>query len=567
MQGYVGALGKSSQAIPYFMITISKVERSEKERIMQTQGPEHSPYGLENHGIHNINSVYWNLSTSLLYEEAIRRREGRLAHLGPLVVRTGHYTGRSPNDKFLVREPSSEDKIAWGKVNRPMEIAQFQTLHQRLLAYLQGKDLFVQDCFSGADPAYRLPIRIITETAWHSLFARNMFIQASHEEAVAHVPAFTVIAAPGFHAIPELDGTHSEVFVVIHFGLGLVLIGGSQYAGEIKKAIFTVMNYLLPLKNVLSMHCSANIGPNNDVAVFFGLSGTGKTTLSADPNRKLIGDDEHGWSDRGVFNLEGGCYAKVINLSAVAEPEIYETTRRFGTILENVAFDSASGRLDLDNAELTENTRAAYPLRHIPNAAPGGMGGHPTNIIMLTADAFGVLPPIAKLTPEQAMYHFLSGYTAKVAGTEKGVTEPQATFSPCFGAPFMALTPTVYANLLGDNSAKHNVNVWLVNTGWSGGPYGVGQRMKIAYTRAIVQAALNGDLTNVPTTLDPIFGVALPTACEGVPAEILNPRNTWADKAAYDTQARKLASMFIENAKTFSGDAADIIRKAGPHIS
>ena len=531
---------------------------------MDAPGTTRSEKGLEPHGIRNINAVYWNLSTPRLYEEAIRRREGRLAHLGPLVVRTGQYTGRSPNDKFIVREPSSLDKIWWGKVNQPMTPDTFEALRRRMLAYLQGKDLFVQDCFAGADPAYRLPIRVITETAWHNLFARNIFIQAKPAELAAHVPQFTVLHTPNFHAIPELDSTRSEVFVVINFGQRLVLIGGTQYAGEIKKSIFTVLNYLLPQQNVLSMHCSANSGPEGDVAIFFGLSGTGKTTLSADPTRTLIGDDEHGWSERGVFNFEGGCYAKVIHLSAQAEPEIYQTTRRFGTILENVAFDSATGRLDLDDDSLTENTRAAYPISHIPNATRAGVGGHPANIIMLTADAFGVLPPLARLTPAQAMYYFLSGYTAKVAGTEKGVTEPQATFSTCFGAPFMALAPTVYARLLGEKIARHRVHVWLVNTGWSGGPYGVGTRMPIAHTRAMVHAALNGALRDVPTRPDPIFGVAVPTACPGVPAEVLNPRATWDDPAAYDAQARKLAAMFVENFAAYTDQVAPEVCAAGP---
>lgn len=533
---------------------------------MQTQGEFQSQYGLENHGIQNVNTVYWNLATSLLYEEAIRRREGRLIHLGPLVVRTGQHTGRSPNDKFIVREPGSEDKIWWGKVNKGLDPTQFEGLRRRMLAYLQGKDLFVQDCFAGADPQYRLPIRVITETAWHNLFARNMFIQARPEELAAHIPQFTVINAPGFHADPDTDGTRSVVFIVIHFGKKLVLIGGTQYAGEIKKSIFTVLNYLLPQQDVLSMHCSANIGLNGDVAIFFGLSGTGKTTLSADPNRTLIGDDEHGWSERGVFNFEGGCYAKVIRLSAQAEPEIYETTRRFGTILENVAFDSDTGRLNLDDDSLTENTRAAYPISHIPNATREGLGGQPANIIMLTADAFGVLPPIAKLTPAQAMYHFLSGYTAKVAGTEKGVTEPQATFSACFGAPFMALSPTVYANLLGEKITGHDVNVWLVNTGWSGGPYGVGQRMKIGYTRAMVHAALKGALDDVPTTPDPNFGIAVPATCPDVPADVLNPRHTWDNKDAYDAQARKLAGMFVENFRAFADQVPAEVRAAGPQL-
>ena len=531
---------------------------------MLTQSATQSQYGLEHHGIQNVNDVYWNLSTPRLYEEAIRRREGRVAHLGPLVVRTGQHTGRSPNDKFIVKEPSSADKVWWGKVNRPVTPEQFEVLRKRLLAYLQGKDLFVQDCFAGADPQYRLPIRVVTETAWHSLFARDMFIQTTPEEAATHTPEFTVISAPNFHADPEIDGTRSEVFIALNFAQRTVLIGGTQYAGEIKKSIFTVLNYLLPQQHVLSMHCSASIGPKGDVAVFFGLSGTGKTTLSADPTRTLIGDDEHGWSDRGVFNFEGGCYAKVIRLSPTAEPEIFETTRRFGTLLENVAFDSDTGRLNLDDDSLTENTRAAYPISHIPNATRDGLGGHPTNIIMLTADAFGVLPPIARLTPAQAMYHFLSGYTAKVAGTEKGVTEPSATFSTCFGAPFMALSPTVYANLLGEKLAQHKVKVWLVNTGWSGGPYGVGQRIPIAHTRAMVQAALSGALDTVPTTPDPNFGVAVPSRCPNVPTEVLNPRHTWADHAAYDVQARKLAGMFTENFKAFVDQVPPAVRVAGP---
>jgi phosphoenolpyruvate carboxykinase (ATP) len=392
-----------------------------------------------------------------------------------------------------------------------------------------------------------------------------MFIQATADELAQHVPQFTVIHAPNFHAIQDVDGTHSEVFIVVHFGEKLVLIGGTHYAGEMKKAVFSVMNFLLPQQRVLTMHSSANIGPGGETAIFFGLSGTGKTTLSADASRTLIGDDEHGWSDRGVFNLEGGCYAKVIRLSPAAEPEIYETTRRFGTILENVALDSASGRLNLDDASLTENTRAAYPISHIANATRGGMGGHPTCIIMLTADAFGVLPPIARLTPAQAMYHFLSGYTAKVAGTEKGVTEPQATFSACFGAPFMSLSPGVYATLLGEKIAAHNVDVWLVNTGWSGGPSGVGHRMSIAYTRAMVRAALTGALADIPTRSDPVFGVAVPTACPDVPAQVLDPRSTWSDPQAYDAQAHKLAAMFNANFNAFAASVSEDVRTAGPH--
>jgi len=533
---------------------------------MQQMGRVHSPYGLEQQGIMNVGSVWWNLSTPVLYEEAVRRREVVITHLGPLAVRTGQYTGRSPQDKFIVREPSSEDRIWWDTNNRSIDQAQFEILRNRLLAYLQGKDLFVQDCFVGADPEYRIPIRVITETAWHNLFARNMFIHATAEELAAHAPDFTVIHAPHFHAVPELDGTNSEAFIVVNFGQGLVLVGGTSYAGELKKSVFTVLNYVLPQKQVLSMHCSANAGPAGDVALFFGLSGTGKTTLSAVADRSLIGDDEHGWSDRGIFTFEGGCYAKVIRLSPEAEPEIYQATRRFGAILENVAVDTVSRLTDLDDAALTENTRACYPLSFMPNASSEGVAGHPTNIVMLTADAFGVMPPIARLTAAQATYHFLSGYTAKVAGTERGIVEPQAIFSACFGAPFMPLHPKVYAKLLRQKVTRHKVHVWLVNTGWSGGPYGVGQRMAIAYTRAMVRAALSGALADVPSEEDPIFGIQVPTACPDVPAEVLKPRTTWSDAEAYDTQARKLAAMFADNFKQFAGQVPAEVRKAGPSV-
>ncbi|WP_449245422.1 phosphoenolpyruvate carboxykinase [Desulfobacca acetoxidans] len=533
---------------------------------MDIQNPLVSHYGLDNHGIKNVNFVYWNLASPLLYEEIIRRREGRLAHLGPLVVRTGEHTGRAPNDKFIVREASSEDKIWWGQVNKSMSPEQFSALHHRLLAYLQGKDLFVQDCFAGADRRYRVPIRVITEMAWQCLFARNMFKQGTPEELLHHVPEFTMICAPHFHAVPEVDGTRSDVFIVIHFGKKLVLVGGTQYAGEIKKSIFTVINYLLPQQKILSMHCSANVGAKGDAAIFFGLSGTGKTTLSADPSRTLVGDDEHGWSKDGIFNIEGGCYAKVIRLSPTAEPDIYQTTRRFGTILENVGFDNNTARIDLNDDSLTENTRASYPISHISNATREGVCGHPRNIIMLTCDAFGVLPPVAKLTPKQAVYHFLSGYTAKVAGTEKGINEPTATFSTCFGAPFMVLSPTVYADLLQDRIHHHKVSVWLINTGWSGGPYGVGKRMEIAYTRAIIHAALGGVLDQIPTIAEPFFGLPIPTTCPGVPEEVLNPRRTWADQAAYDAQARKLAGMFIDNFTMFDALVAPEIKQAGPSL-
>lgn len=525
-----------------------------------------SHYGLEHHGIKNVNFVYWNLSTPLLYEEIIRRREGRLAHLGPLVVRTGEHTGRAPNDKYIVREPSSEDKIWWGPINQAMTPEQFAGLHHRLLSFLEGKDLFVQDCYAGADKDFRVSIRVVSETAWHNLFTRNMFKLATTAELTRHIPEFTLICAPNFHAKPEVDQTRSVVCIVIHFGLKLILVCGTQYAGEVKKAIFTVMNYLLPQKRVLSMHCAANVGPRGDAAIFFGLSGTGKTTLSADPSRTLIGDDEHGWSDNGIFNIEGGCYAKVIRLNPQAEPDIYQTTRRFGTILENVGFDTQTGRIDLDDDSLTENTRASYPISHIHNASRDGCCGHPRNIIFLTCDAFGVLPPVAKLTPAQAVYHFLSGYTAKVAGTEKGITEPSATFSTCFGAPFMALPPRVYAELLQEKIARHNVAVWLINTGWSGGPYGVGKRMEIAYTRAIVNAALAGTLSDSLTISEPFFGLAIPRSCPDVPDEVLNPRTTWSDPQAYDARARTLAAMFRENFSLFADSVGPDIRAAGPQI-
>jgi phosphoenolpyruvate carboxykinase (ATP) len=516
-------------------------------------------------GLKNLGNVYWNLSSPALYEEVVRRREGWISHLGPLVVHTGHHTGRSPNDKFIVREPSSEARIAWGKINRPMESAKFETLYAKLCAFFQGRDLFVQNLFGGADPRYRLPVRVISDYAWHNLFARNLLIQP--EEPIVHASpeTFTIIDSPRFHAFPETDGTNSEVFIVINFARRVAIIGGTTYAGEIKKSVFSVLNYFLPEQGVLPMHCSANTGRDGDTALFFGLSGTGKTTLSADADRSLIGDDEHGWSDKGVFNFEGGCYAKVIRLSQEAEPDIYQTTRMFGTVLENVIIDSSSRHIDLDDASLTENTRAAYPLSHIGHHVPSGMGGHPKNVVMLTCDAFGVMPPIAKLSPSQAMYHFLSGYTAKVAGTEKGVgNEPQTTFSTCFGAPFMPLEPTVYARMLGERIAQHKSDTWLVNTGWSGGPYGVGSRMKIGFTRAMVRAALNGSLAAIPMEHDPVFGLSVPASCPDVAEELLNPRNTWRDKSRYDAKARELAGKFKKNFEQFAGSASAEIRQAGP---
>jgi len=529
--------------------------------------PPRSVHGLEAQGIVNPGPVWWNLTTAALYEAVIQRQEGLIAHLGPLVVNTGKYTGRSPQDKFVVREASSEANIWWGTVNRPLSEAHFDALHQRLLAELAGQELFVQDCWAGADPRYRLPLRVITTYAWHSLFARNLFLRATPDELRQHRPDFTIIDVPRFTAIPERDGTRSSTVIAINFAKRLVLIGGTEYAGEIKKSVFTILNYLLPLRGVLPMHCSANVGQRGDVAIFFGLSGTGKTTLSADPERTLIGDDEHGWTDEGIFNFEGGCYAKVINLSREAEPAIYSTTRRFGTVLENVVIDPATRRLDLADDRLTENTRAAYPLGYIPNASPVGQTGHPRTIIFLAADAFGVLPPISRLTPAQAMYHFLSGYTARVAGTERGVTEPQATFSTCFGAPFLPLRPTVYADLLGEKIERHGVQVWLVNTGWTGGPYGVGHRMPIAHTRAMIAAALNGDLAGAPMRADPIFGVQVPLTCPSVPAAVLDPRSTWADPAAYDAQARKLAAMFARNFEPFAAQVSAEVRAAGPRTA
>lgn len=520
---------------------------------------------LEADGLTGINNLFYNLNTPALYEQAIRRREALIAHHGPLVTRTGQHTGRSPNDKFIVREPSSNDDIWWGNVNRGIDEKYFDKIYAKMRSYVRGKDLYVQDVYAGTDEKYRLPVRIITETAWHNLFARNMFVlPKSKDEFVDHHPEFTVLNLPYFQADPEEDGTNSPVFIIVHFSKKIILIGGTSYAGEIKKSVFSVMNYILPKKGVLSMHCSANVGENDDVAVLFGLSGTGKTTLSADPKRRLIGDDEHGWSDDGVFNFEGGCYAKVINLSKEAEPDIYECTRKFGTILENVQMDIQTRRLDLFDSSLTENTRASYPITHISNIEISGKAGHPKNIVMLTADAFGVLPPISRLTKEQAMYHFISGYTAKVAGTEKGVTEPKATFSACFGAPFMALHPSRYAELLGKKMEEHGTKVWLINTGWSGGPYGVGSRIKIAYTRRMLEAALNGELDNVEYWKDEFFGLNVPSHIEGIPDEILNPKSTWDDKEAYDEQAKKLAGMFKENFKEFEEYVTEEIKAAGP---
>jgi phosphoenolpyruvate carboxykinase (ATP) len=512
-----------------------------------------------------IATLHRNLPAARLYEEIVRRNEGVISAHGAMIVDTGEHTGRAAKDKAIVREPSSEKNIWWGEVNKEFSQEKFNALRDRMLAHVCGRDLFVQETFAGADPRYRLPVRVVTELAWHSLFARALF-RTGEPSSPDDRPPFTILNVPSFRAVPERDGTRSETFILLDFSQRLILIGGTSYAGETKKSVFTIMNYLLPLEGVMSMHCSANVGEAGDVAVFFGLSGTGKTTLSADPERKLIGDDEHGWSDAGVFNYEGGCYAKVIRLNPAAEPDIYRTTRMFETVLENVMYDATTRELNLDDASKTENTRAAYPLTSIPNIVPSGRAGHPKNIIMLTADAFGVLPPVSKLTLEQAMYHFLSGYTAKVAGTERGLgKEPEATFSTCFGAPFMVLHPSVYADLLGKKIAEHNSRCWLVNTGWSGGSFsGGGHRMKLAYTRAMIRAILNGSLEKMDTRPDPVFGVHVPVACPDVPAEILTPRNTWADKADYDRHARELAARFNENFKKYADGVSAAVRAAAP---
>ncbi len=509
--------------------------------------------------------AHWNLSPSALYEHAIRRGEAEIAAGGPLVARTGAHTGRSPNDKFIVCDATTETTVWWGNVNRPIERARFDAIKTRLFDYLRSRELFVLDCFGGADPVNRLPVRVISEYAWHSLFARNLFIQPKPGELASHRPEFTIVQAPGFHADPKTDGVNSPTVILVDFTQRLVLIGGTSYAGECKKSVFTILNFLLPAKAILPMHCSVNVGPKGDSAIFFGLSGTGKTTLSADPHRMLIGDDEHGWSTNGLFNFEGGCYAKVIRLSREAEPEIHATTRMFGTVLENVMMDPLTRELDLDDASLTENTRGAYPLSFIPNASLDGVAGHPKNVIMLTADAFGVLPPIAKLSPAQAMYHFLTGYTAKVAGTEKGLgKEPQATFSTCFGAPFMPRHPSVYARMLRERIEQTGASCWLVNTGWTGGAFGTGERMRIAYTRALLRAALDGELERVPLSRDNLFGLAVPQSCPGVPNEVLNPRGTWRDKSAYDSQARDLVGRFHKNFTQFEGHVGDEVKAAAP---
>ena len=510
-------------------------------------------------------TIFRNLSAPVLYEHALANKEAEAAVGGALCARTGKHTARSPRDRFVVKEPSCEKNVWWSDQNEAIDEAVFEKLYGKLQSYLSDKDLYQRDCYAGSDPKNRLGVRVYTELAWHSLFAGHMLIEPSASELSSFTPGFTIICVPSFTAMPQVDGTRGGAFILLNFKRKTVLIGGTAYAGEIKKAVFTVMNYLLPLKGVMPMHCSANVGKAEDTAIFFGLSGTGKTTLSSDPLRRLIGDDEHGWSDNGVFNFEGGCYAKVINLSAEAEPQIYATTGRFGTILENVVYDKHTRKLDLNDGSLTENTRAAYPLEFIDNAIKGAAFPHPKNIVMLTYDAFGVLPPIAKLSYAQAMYHFISGYTAKVANTEMGIKEPKATFSTCFGAPFMLHHPSVYAELLEKKMKDNKADCWLINTGLCGGPYGVGKRMSIKHTRALLNSALDGKLAKVAFTKDPVFGFEIPAECPGVPAAILNPREAWADKALYDAKYKQLAGLFAYNFKKFNV-TSKAIAKAGPKI-
>ena len=521
---------------------------------------------LSGTGVETTASVHANLTAPQLIAHAIRRKEGHLSADGALIVRTGSHTGRSAQDKFVADEPDSTDEVWWGKVNQKLPAEKFSALRARVQAYFHGKQLFTQDLYAGADPATRLRIRVVSTNAWHALFARNILLRPSPHELAGFAPDYVLLHAPDFHADPEFDGVRSGTAIALSFGQKMIVIAGTQYAGEIKKSVFTVMNWTLPAEGTLSMHCSANIGADGDVALFFGLSGTGKTTLSCDGTRRLIGDDEHGWGPDGVFNLEGGCYAKVIHLSEEAEPQIWRATHRFGTVLENVVADPC-GRLDLDDATYTENTRACYPIDYVPGTELSGRGGHPRNLVMLTADAFGVLPPMAKLTPAQAMYHFLSGYTARVAGTETGVgNEPQATFSTCFGAPFLPRRPEVYGRMLEDLIARHGVDCWLVNTGWSGGPYGVGERMSIKHTRALLDAALDGSLARVRFAPEPFFGLMVPEAAPGIPSEVLQPRRSWPDADAYDRAATQVAERFERNFASFADHVGDDVKAAAIRV-
>jgi phosphoenolpyruvate carboxykinase (ATP) len=533
-----------------------------------SSAPPGTGLDLSAHGLHHPGPVHAHLSAPALVEFAVARREGALTDRGALVCATGAHTGRAPQDRYLVRASAEENEVDWGAVNRPMAADVFDRLHARVLAYLQERELFVTDASACADPRFRLPVRVIADRAWHALFARCLLRDADGPGAQGpgHWDArtgLTVLCAAGMRADPALDQTRSAAFIVLHLTRRLVLIGGTAYAGEIKKAVFSFLNYLLPGRDVFPMHCSANVGPDGRTALFFGLSGTGKTTLSADPARALIGDDEHGWSDAGVFNFEGGCYAKCIHLSEDGEPQIFRALR-FGAVLENVVLDPQTRRPDLDNDRLTENTRAAYPLAFIDGAVPGGCGQHPDTVVFLTCDAFGVMPPLSLLSVEQAMYHFLSGYTAKVAGTEAGVTEPQATFSTCFAAPFLPLRPARYAELLAEKLRQHNSRVWLVNTGWTGGPFGKGRRIPLHYTRAMVHAILEGGLDGATFGVDPVFGVAVPEACAGVPAEVLRPRDSWPERGQYDERARQLAGLFRSNFERHAAGVAEAVRQAGP---
>ncbi len=532
---------------------------------MNNIGKYISSVKLDRHNFSSDQNIFWNMGPEILYEHTIRNNLGIMGKGGALVVETGVHTGRSANDKFMVKEDSSKDNIWWGKVNVALSPENFDKIHRKILTYLNACDLYVQDLYGGTDPAYRISVRAISPSPWHSLFIRNLLVRPDVADLAGFTPDFTILHAPELKIDPKEVGTNSETVITLNLEKKLVLIAGTSYAGEMKKSVFSILNYLLPEKGIMPMHCSANIGRDGDTAVFFGLSGTGKTTLSADPERMLIGDDEHGWSDTSVFNFEGGCYAKVIRLSREAEPEIHATTGMFGTVLENVVIDPDSRELDLDDATKAENTRAAYPITSIPGTTEGGVGGHPKNIIMLTADAFGVMPPIARLTPEQAMYHFLSGYTAKVAGTEKGLgKEPQAVFSTCFGAPFMPRHPSVYGNLLREKIARHEVTCWLVNTGWTGGVYGVGHRMPIKYTRALLHGALDGSLNDGEFRIDPNFGFEIPLSCPGVESAVLDPRGTWADGNAYDAQAVHLVSLFRENFREYEAHVDDSVKVAGP---
>ena len=528
---------------------------------------------LDAQGINTAASIHWNLTTAPLVEQAVARGEGQLAKDGPLVVKTGRQTGRSANDRFVVRNAVSEDTVWWGKSNRPMEADAFDRLHADFLTALAGKDtLYAADLYGGSQPEHRVKVRVINELAWHNLFIRTMLVRPEAEELASFVPEYTIIDLPSFKADPTRHGCRSDTIIAVNLEKKLILIGGTAYAGEMKKSVFGLLNFLLPPQGIMPMHCSANIGPNGDTAIFFGLSGTGKTTLSADPMRTLIGDDEHGWSDTAVFNFEGGCYAKMIRLSAEAEPEIFATTKRFGTVLENVVIDEDTREIDFDDATLAENSRGAYPIDFIPNSSEHNMGPLPTNVVMLTADAFGVLPPISRLTPDQAMYHFLSGYTAKVAGTEIGVTEPEATFSTCFGAPFMPRHPSVYGNLLKGRIAAAGVDCWLVNTGWTGGKYGTGKRMPIKATRALLNAALDGSLNNAEFRKDPNFGFDVPIAVSGleelgVDSAILDPRSTWANKDEFDRTAARLVDLFVTNFAEFEEHVEDGVKQAGPKVA